>query len=77
MRDLLNSFALAHYMHTGEWPKDGIHTLPGPQDYRYTRISPSMYRSTEIPSVGELIRYDFCVWHILPEKDVLFRVELV
>ena len=75
--DILTSFALAHHTQTGEWPKDGIHSLPGEPDYRFTRISPSMYRSTEIPSVGELIRYDFCIWHIRPEKDVLFRVELV
>ena len=75
--DILTSFALAHRTQTGEWPKDGIHSLPGEPDYRFTRISPSMYRSTEIPSVGERIRYDFCIWHIRPEKDVLFRVELV
>ena len=75
--DILTSFALAHHTQTGEWPEDGIHTLPGPQDYRFTRISPSMYRSTEIPNVSECLRYDFCIWHIRPEKDVLFRVELV
>lgn len=75
--DILTSFALACHMHTGEWPKDGIHTLPGNTNYRYTRISPSMYRSTEVPAVKDCVRYGFGIWHIRPEKDVLFRVELV
>lgn len=75
--DILTSFALACHMHTGEWPKDGIHSLPDEPDYRFTRISPSMYRSTEIPTIGERIRYDFCIWHIQPAEGIFYRVELV
>lgn len=77
MGDLLNSFALAHHMHMGEWPKDGIHTLPGNTDYRYIRISPSMYRSTEIPAIGECLIYENFIWHIQPAKGIFYRVELL
>lgn len=75
--DILTSFALAHHTQTGEWPKDGIYTLPGKTNYRYTRISPSIYRSTEIPAVMDRVRYGFGVWHIHPEKGIFYRVELI